>query len=179
MQSWNATFFLFFLLFVVGRGVISGRVRALNLTVPLGSGRVGSDNLGYGPGSGFSFKPVQTSSLKSQWTFNNYLLTFVVGWIRLCSKGWARLRWYIKFVVFPVVRRGRRSCIICRRHWSDYGQTYNIQKTAILASWLFLFYLQFPRSLRHSFSAYKKESSRPARDNDMAQPNWYCYMIGC
>ncbi len=24
--------------------------------------------------------------------------------------------------------RGRRSCIICRRHWSDYGQTYNIQK---------------------------------------------------
>ncbi len=67
--------------------------------------------------------------------------------------------------------RGRRSCIICRRHWSDYGQTYNIQKTAILASWLFLFYLQFPRSLRHSFSAYEHESSRPARDNDMAQPN--------
>ncbi len=44
-------------------GVISGRVRALNLTVPLGSGRVGSDDLGYGPGSGFSFEPVQTSSL--------------------------------------------------------------------------------------------------------------------
>ncbi len=40
----------------------SGRVRALNLTVPLGSGRVGSDDLGYGPGSGFSLKPVQTSS---------------------------------------------------------------------------------------------------------------------
>ncbi len=35
----------------------SGRVRALNLTVPLGSGRVGSDNFGYGPGSGFSFEP--------------------------------------------------------------------------------------------------------------------------
>ncbi len=30
---------------------------------------------------------------------------------------------------------------------------------------------QFPCSLRHSFSAYEKESSRPARDNDMAQPN--------
>ncbi len=30
--------------------------------MPLGSGRVGSDNLGYGPGSGFSFEPVQTSS---------------------------------------------------------------------------------------------------------------------
>ncbi len=43
-------------------GGISGRVRALNLTVPLGSGRVGSDNLGYGPGSGFSFEPVQTST---------------------------------------------------------------------------------------------------------------------
>ncbi len=42
-------------------------------------------------------------SLKSQWTLNNYLLTFVVGWIRLCSKGWARLRWYIKFVVLPVL----------------------------------------------------------------------------
>ncbi len=43
-------------------GGISGRVRALNLTVPLGSGRVGSDDLGYGPGSGFSFEPVQTST---------------------------------------------------------------------------------------------------------------------
>ncbi len=46
---------------------ISGRVRALNLTVLLGSGRVGSDDLGYGPGSGFSFEPVQTSNL-SPWT---------------------------------------------------------------------------------------------------------------
>ncbi len=43
---------------------ISGRVRALNLTVPLGSGRIGSDDLGYGPGSGFSFEPVQTSSVR-------------------------------------------------------------------------------------------------------------------
>ncbi len=46
--------------------MISGRVRALNLTVPLGSGRVGSDDLGYGPGSGFSFEPVQTSTLLPQ-----------------------------------------------------------------------------------------------------------------
>ncbi len=45
-----------------GGGGIPGRVRALNLTVPLGSGRVGSDDLGYGPGSGFSFEPVQNSS---------------------------------------------------------------------------------------------------------------------
>ncbi len=56
------SFFFFCWLFVVGWGGISGRVRALNLTVPLGSGRVGSDNLGYGPGSGFSFEPVQTST---------------------------------------------------------------------------------------------------------------------
>ncbi len=49
-----------------GGGEISGRVRALNLTVLLGSGRVGSDDLGYGPGSGFSFEPVQTSN--PNWT---------------------------------------------------------------------------------------------------------------
>ncbi len=53
----------FFVGYSLGGG-ISGRVRALNLTVPLGSGRVGSDNLGYGPGSGFSFEPVQTSSAR-------------------------------------------------------------------------------------------------------------------
>ncbi len=62
MQSWNAIFFLFFFIRYGRWGVISGRVRALNLTVPLGSGRVGSDDLGYGPGSGFSFEPVQTST---------------------------------------------------------------------------------------------------------------------
>ncbi len=63
MQSWNAAFFLFFFVgYSLGGGGFSGRVRALNLTVPLGSGRVGSDNLGYGPGSGFSFEPVQTST---------------------------------------------------------------------------------------------------------------------
>ncbi len=44
--------------------MISGRVRALNLTVLLGLGRVGSDDLGYGPGSGFSFEHVQTSSVQ-------------------------------------------------------------------------------------------------------------------
>ncbi len=58
MQPFSFFFWLF-----VGGGGISGRVRALNLTVPLGSGRVGSDNLGYGPGSGFSFEPVQTSTV--------------------------------------------------------------------------------------------------------------------
>ncbi len=59
----KCSLFPFFLLAIRwGGGGISGRVRALNLTVPLGSGRVGSDNLGYGPGSGFSFEPVQTST---------------------------------------------------------------------------------------------------------------------
>ncbi len=43
MQSWNAVFFLFLVGYSLGGGGgISGRVRALNLTVPLGSGRVGS-----------------------------------------------------------------------------------------------------------------------------------------
>ncbi len=64
--------FFFCWLFVGGGGGggISGRVRALNLTAPLGSGRVGSDNLGYGPGSGFSFEPVQTSSPDPNGTLN-------------------------------------------------------------------------------------------------------------
>ncbi len=59
-------FSFFFFGYSLGGG-ISGRVRALNLTVPLGSGRVGSDNLGYGPGSAFSFEPVQTSTLKASY----------------------------------------------------------------------------------------------------------------
>jgi len=57
--------FCFFFVGYLLWGGISGSVRALNLTVPLGSGRVGSDDLGYGPGSGFSFEPVQTSSPES------------------------------------------------------------------------------------------------------------------
>ncbi len=43
-----------------GGGGVSGRVRALNLTVPLGSGRVGSDDLGYGPGSASVLSPCRT-----------------------------------------------------------------------------------------------------------------------
>ncbi len=53
-----------------GGGGISGRVRALNLTVLLGSGRVGSGRVRrsrYGPGSGFSSEPVQTSSLGAKY----------------------------------------------------------------------------------------------------------------
>ncbi len=66
----------FFLLAIRWGGGISGRVRALNLTVPLGSGRVGSDNLGYGPGSGFSFEPVQTSSVLQTVQKNNRQFTY-------------------------------------------------------------------------------------------------------
>ncbi len=44
----------------MGGGVF--RVRALNVTVPLGSGQVRSDDIRYRLGSGFSLKPVQTSS---------------------------------------------------------------------------------------------------------------------
>ncbi len=73
-------FSFFFLLAIhCGGGGISGRVRALNLTVPLGSGRVGSDNLGYGPGSGFSFEPVQTSSGKAYDRVPRLLCFFLIG----------------------------------------------------------------------------------------------------
>ncbi len=55
--------FFFSWLFVGGGGDFgSGSGSKFNCRAdPLGSGRVGSDNLGYGPGSGFSFEPVQTS----------------------------------------------------------------------------------------------------------------------
>ncbi len=39
----------------------SGSGSKFNCATRVGSGRVGSDDLGYGPGSGFSFEPVQTS----------------------------------------------------------------------------------------------------------------------
>ncbi len=55
-------FSFFFLAIRCGGGGDFGSGSGLNLTVPLGSGRVGSDDLGYGPGSGFSFEPVQTST---------------------------------------------------------------------------------------------------------------------
>ncbi len=56
--------FSFFLLFVVGGGgdFGSGSGFKFNCAARVGSGRVGSDDLGYGPGSGFSFEPVQISS---------------------------------------------------------------------------------------------------------------------
>ncbi len=57
-------FSFFFLLFVVGGGIFgSGSGSKFNCAARVRSGRVGSDDLGYGPGSGFSFEPVQTSSV--------------------------------------------------------------------------------------------------------------------
>ncbi len=56
-QSWNAAFL--FLAIRCGGGDISGSGSKFNCAA-----RVGSDDLGYGPGSGFNFKPVQTSSKK-------------------------------------------------------------------------------------------------------------------
>ncbi len=41
----------------------SGSGSKFNCAARVGSGRVGSDDLGYGPGSGFRFEPVQTSNL--------------------------------------------------------------------------------------------------------------------
>ncbi len=72
-QSWNTASFLFLLAIPCEKKENtsgSGRVRALNLTVPLGSARVGSDDLGYGPGSAFSLKPVQTSNEKFTMVLN-------------------------------------------------------------------------------------------------------------
>ncbi len=60
---------LFFLLLLWGGGgegegdFGSGSGSKFNCAARVGSGRVGSDDLGYGPGSGFSFEPVQSSSM--------------------------------------------------------------------------------------------------------------------
>ncbi len=60
MQSWNADFFL--AISYWGGKKISGSVSGSKFNW-CRSGRVGSDDLGYGPGSGFTLKPVQTSNL--------------------------------------------------------------------------------------------------------------------
>ncbi len=96
--------FPFFLLFVVGGGGggISGRVRALNLTVPLGSGRVGSDDLGYGPGSGFSFEPVQTSTMTTLLTLTRcHLLAGLISLLKylLLFKGIVHLMKIISLIM--------------------------------------------------------------------------------
>ncbi len=84
MQPFYFFFVDYSLCVCVGGGIL-GRVRALNLTVPLGSGRVGSDNLGHGPGSGFSFEPVQTSTMN----IGSWRMTFSIP--RPSSRGlWTR-----------------------------------------------------------------------------------------
>ncbi len=62
----TALSFFFCWLFVGGGGDFgSGSGSKFNCAARVGSGRVGSDNLGYGPGSGFSFEPVQTSNMNA------------------------------------------------------------------------------------------------------------------
>ncbi len=57
MQSWNTHFFFGYSL--LGEGILgSGSGSKFNCAA-----WVGSDDLGYGPGSGFTLKPVQTSNL--------------------------------------------------------------------------------------------------------------------
>ncbi len=51
--------FSFFFLFVMGGGGDFGSGSGSKFNC---AARVGSDDLGYGPGSGFSFEPVQTST---------------------------------------------------------------------------------------------------------------------
>ncbi len=87
MQPFSFIFFVGYSLGGGGGGGVSGRVRALNLTVPLGSGRVGSDNLGYGPGSGFSFEPVQTSTVEAIWVkwTNCHVQETSLRWFELCD----------------------------------------------------------------------------------------------
>ncbi len=60
--------FPFFFLFVMGGGgdFGSGSGSKFNCAARVGSGRIGSDDLGYGPGSGFSFEPVQTSTPQAE-----------------------------------------------------------------------------------------------------------------
>ncbi len=96
-------FSLFFFVIRCGGG-ISGRVRALNLTVPLGSGRVGSDDLGYGPGSGLSFEPVQTSSLDTELCEQSasFAMTFYVL-PSLCKVSMVVFWTTVKSAVFPMI----------------------------------------------------------------------------
>ncbi len=45
--------------------------------------RVGSDDLGYGPGSGFSFEPVQTSNVNVFGSLNTFIMTVLVDLYQL------------------------------------------------------------------------------------------------
>ncbi len=56
-------FSFFFVGYSLWGGRAGGSGSKFNCAARVGSGRVGSDDLGYGPGSGFSFEPVQTYHL--------------------------------------------------------------------------------------------------------------------
>ncbi len=61
--------FSFFFLFVMGGGGDFGSGSGSKFNC---AARVGSDDLGYGPGSGFSFEPVQTSTPCTQTTVQQH-----------------------------------------------------------------------------------------------------------
>ncbi len=141
MQSWNAAL-IFFLLAILCGEKKRFRVRALHFTVPLGSGRIGSDDLRYGPG--FSLKPLQTS------TYNSELASSVVR-SQSCSKrylGYSRLSvqmasWYFPEKALQETREARRGCCQtgtalgqCARTWcasfSVNADTWSITPASFL-----------------------------------------------
>ncbi len=64
--------FFFFSWLFVGGDFGSGSGSKFNCAARVRSARVGSDDLGYGPGSGFSFEPVQTSTGGVGTCFDSY-----------------------------------------------------------------------------------------------------------
>ncbi len=57
--------------------------------------RVGSDNLGYGPGSGFSFEPVQTSSV--------YLSIYLSIYVYMCVYIYIYIYIYSELIMFWLI----------------------------------------------------------------------------
>ncbi len=79
-----------------GGGSRSGSGSKFNHAARVGSG--GSDNLGYGPGSGFSFEPVQTSTNERE-IMKNELRKMGVDELKLkniVTRGLDRLFIYVK-----------------------------------------------------------------------------------
>ncbi len=72
---------LFPLLFAVGRGGGGGDFGSGSGSKFNCAARVGSDDLGYGPGSGFSFEPVQTSNV-------SHLLGALSPGGQACASAW-------------------------------------------------------------------------------------------
>ena len=96
-----------------------------------------------------------------------HLQMLAVFLIRLCSKGWERLRWLNTFVVLPVLP----GTMVLHNLQTTLVWLVKSKRTAILASWHFHFYRLFPRSLRYSSFTSHSTLFLWTRDNEMAQPN--------